>query len=394
MLVRDVYITEELARRPAKAADHLEEKRALQDLAARMVDQPEEMLPRFVDLAMKMTDGVSAGLSLLEPEPAPGVFRWRHVRGILSQFEDATTPRQFSPCGITLDENAPVLSRHPELVYDWIAKANIVVPEVLLVPLFRGEAEPFGTLWIVSDSEGHFDSGHARLATELASFVSIALRMLETTQRLQRALDEQEILAKEMSHRLKNVFALTDGLIRLTARSVSTKGELAETLSGRLHALARAHALVRRNFSNVAIEARSSDLVSLIGMIVEPHQTHASGAPSRFTIDGPAIPCGEHATNAMALAFHELATNAAKYGALASDVGHVEIVCRTDDETLTVTWTEKGGRNIAAAPAAEGFGSQMMKNALIGQFGGTIDREWRGEGLVVTISAPLASLAN
>src|SRR5271154_2581402 len=96
--VSAVYITDELDRRVPKKADFRQEKLALQDLAARMVEHPEQVLPRFVDLAMEMTGGESAALSLYEENPAPGVFRWRYVCGLLAPFEDTTTPRNFSPC--------------------------------------------------------------------------------------------------------------------------------------------------------------------------------------------------------------------------------------------------------------------------------------------------------
>ena len=76
--ITDVFITEELQRRSPKRTDYLQEKLALQEMAAHMADRPAEVLPRFVDLAMGMTGGVSAGLSLYEPEPAPGVFRWQY----------------------------------------------------------------------------------------------------------------------------------------------------------------------------------------------------------------------------------------------------------------------------------------------------------------------------
>ena len=140
-----------------------------------MMDGPAEVLPRFVDLAMNMAEGVSAGLSLYEESSEPKVFRWCYLRGTLATFEGATTPRDFSPCGITLDEMRPILSRHPERYYNWIAEANIVVPEVLLVPLYRGNDEPLGTLWIVSDQIGHFNAGHARSISE-ACLVRTALR--------------------------------------------------------------------------------------------------------------------------------------------------------------------------------------------------------------------------
>jgi PAS domain S-box-containing protein len=201
--IADVFITDELERRVPKKTDYLREKLALQDLALRMANQPEEILPRFVDLALEMTGGVSAGLSLYEPNPAPGIFRWQHLRGTLAPFNGATTPREFSPCGITLDRNSPVLSRHPERVYTWIADANIVVPEVLLVPLYLGGEAPLGTLWIVSGREGHFDSGHARVITELAAFVGIALRMSRGEQRLHHALEEQEKLSRDSEVQFK-----------------------------------------------------------------------------------------------------------------------------------------------------------------------------------------------
>jgi len=392
--VADVFITHELYKRAPKKTDYLQEKLALQDLAARMADQPEEVLPRFVDLAMEIAGGVSAGLSLYEETPAPGVFRWQYLQGALSQYNGATTPRNFSPCGITLDQNAPVLSRHPERAYDWIAAANIIVPEVLLVPLYLGGKIPLGTLWIVADKEGHFDSGHARVMTELASFVGIALRMVRSEQRLQRALDEQEMLAREMSHRVNNLFAMTDGMIRISARGAATKDDLVQTLSGRLHALARAHALVRRGFSEAGSAQYDSDLVELIGTIVRPHEELAGDATHRFSINGPSIRCGEHAMNGIALIFHELTTNAAKYGALNYDEGRVNVNWRQEDGNLVLRWVERGGPPLDAPPAASGFGSTLVQNTVVRQFGGVLDWEWQPPGLTVTITLPVESLSN
>ena len=140
----DVDISGELGRRPVDSADHLKEKEYIQDLALRLGEAPEEVLPRFVEIAMRMAGGVSAGLSIYEPKPAPGVFRWHHLIGDLERFNNATTPRNFSPCGITLDRGSPVLMRHVERVYGWVSDAGIVIPEVLLVPLFIGQGEPKG----------------------------------------------------------------------------------------------------------------------------------------------------------------------------------------------------------------------------------------------------------
>jgi two-component sensor histidine kinase len=387
--IASVFITDELERRPPKKTDYLQEKLALQDLAARMADQPEDVLPRFVDLAMEMTGGVSAGLSLFEENPAPGVFRWQYLRGVLSPFNGATTPRNFSPCGVTLDRNGPVLSMHPERVYSWIAEANITVPEVLLVPLYLGGTAPLGTLWIVSDEKEHFDSGHARAMTELATFVGIALRMVRSGQRLQSALDEQEMLAKEMSHRVKNLFAMIGGMIYLSARTSATKEEMAKMLSGRIIALSNAHALVRRSFAVARPEQNAPDLATLIRAIVEPYDTHAS----RFLIEGPSIRCGEHATNGIALVIHELATNATKYGALTVDKGCVNISWKRDEENLILHWVERGGPDIDAPPTTCGFGSTLAHATIVRGFSGTLRYEWQRTGLDVTITLPIDRLS-
>jgi len=391
--VASVFITDELERRPPKKTDYLQEKLALQDLAARMADRPEEVLPRFVDLAMEMTGGVSSGLSLFEENPSPGVFRWQYLRGVLAPFNGATTPRNFSPCGVTLDRNGPVLSVHPERVYDWIADANITVPEVLLVPLYLGGVAPLGTLWIVSDKTNHFDSGHARAMTELAAFVGIALRMLRSEQRLQSALDEQEMLAKEMSHRVKNLFAMIGGMIHMSARASATKEEMAAMLSGRVMALSNAHALVRRSFAASGSEQKAPDLAALIRAIVQPHDDPSGDGGSRFRVEGPSILFGEHATNGIALVFHELATNAAKYGALTLDEGSVTVTWRLEDEKLTLRWIERGGPDIETPPETTGFGSTLAHATIVRQFGGTLSYEWQRTGLSVTIVLPVDRLA-
>jgi len=383
--IADLYITGELLRRTPKARDPLREKLALQDLANRMAEHPEQILPRFVDLAMEITAGASAGLSLLEPFPEPGVFRWKYLRGLLSPFEGATTPRNFSPCGVTLDQNGPVLSQHPERFYDWISDADIVAPEVLLVPLTIGGDLPLGTLWIVSETEGHFDSGHARAMTELAAFVGVALRMLRTERELQEALIEQETLASEMSHRVKNLFAMTDGLIRISAKNASTKDEFVRSLSGRLHALASAHALVRRNLSEAQPNPRASDLAALIFEVVDPYEHHAGDRLPRFSLEGPVVRCGDNAMNGVALIIHELATNAAKYGALTEDAGEVQVRWRQDGDRLVIRWAEVGGPPIPGAPEKSGFGSTLVRNTARGQFGGSVDYSWEPGGLIVTL---------
>ncbi|SDC07751.1 Two-component sensor histidine kinase, contains HisKA and HATPase domains [Sphingomonas sp. YR710] len=384
----DVFITSTLMSRPPRRADERGERLALQALAARMANNPADVLPHFVDLAMTMTDAIAAGLSLYDEETAPDVFEWRHLRGSLARFEHAQTPRKHSPCGVTLDCNGPTLAAYPERVYEWISDAGIVVPEVLLVPLYIGGA-PLGTLWVVSEEDGHFDSGDARMIGELAGFVGIALRMAQNEARLRQALEQQEIVAKEMSHRLKNIFAMADGMIRISARSAQTPADMAQALSGRLHALANAHSLVRRKVSDIGAASSATDLSELIQAIVKAHDPAEGDVASRFSIKGLPIDCGDHASNGIALVIHELATNAAKYGALSQKDGHVAIRWQADGDRLFLSWVETGGPPIDGAPNQTGFGTTLAERTVRGQFRGTVDREWRTQGLVVTMTLAL-----
>lgn len=384
-----VYITDEMYRRAPKTADYQQENLALQDLARQMLDRPEAVLPRLVDLAIELCDGVAGGLSLYEANPAPGIFRWHYLRGTLASFDGATTPRHFSPCGITLDQNRAVLVQRPERVYTWLVDADVSLAECLLVPLFVGGEEPLGTLWIVSEHEGHFDSVHARLATELATFAGIAVHMVRSGQRLASALEQQEILTREMSHRIKNMFAITGGLIRASAKTATSAEELAETLMGRVDALAAANALVHSGFGDQPAEY-SADLHDVVRKILLPHERSAGG--SRFVIGGVHVSLGDHATNGIALVLHELVTNAAKYGALKHDIGSVTVVWSVSAGRLVLEWSEQGGPAIEGPPRDTGFGTRLAQRTVVGQFGGELTYDWRPEGLRIVISLPSAKL--
>jgi hypothetical protein len=171
----DLFITDALDSRPPAKADYRREGRAIQELAFRMADHPEAVLPQFVEVAMLITGASGAGVSLYEATPTPGVFRWGYLRGALAGFEGLTTPCNVSPCGVALDAKRPVLTRRPGRVYTWIEDAGVEAPEVLIIPLFLDGPEPLGTLWVVAEEEGLFTRDHARVLTELADDVGKAL---------------------------------------------------------------------------------------------------------------------------------------------------------------------------------------------------------------------------
>jgi two-component sensor histidine kinase len=375
--VAQVFTTGELLVRPAPAPDYISEKLALQDLARGMADHPTEVLPRLVALSMETCDADSAGISVLDGD----AFRWTALVGELSAFEGATTPRNFSPCGVCLDQCSPILMERPERAFSWIADANITVPEVLLVPLLRHGTVPVGTLWVVA-REGHkFHSGHARVLSEMAVFTGIALQMIHADLNLKKALEAQEILAKEMSHRVKNMFAVTGAMIKMTARHTGSKEEMTKVLTGRLTALSDAHSLVRRSF-NAGNDLTGVDLAEAIRTVLRPYTTP--------DLNGPIVSLGERSTNSVALVFHELATNAAKYGALKDD-GKVSVAWRVENENVEVVWREAG--KPVHAPDQLGFGSNLVAST-IAAHNGRIDYDWSENGLVIKVQIPLADLSN
>ena len=150
----DLLITDELRHRIAHKADYQREKLAIQDLARKMAEQPDQVLPRLVHLAMELCGGQSAGISLYEAQPpGPGIFRWHHLAGRYANFLGGTTPRDFSPSGVCLDQDHPILMARPERVYAFLSETGVPNYEVLLVPLYAGQPDPLGTLWVISHDE-------------------------------------------------------------------------------------------------------------------------------------------------------------------------------------------------------------------------------------------------
>lgn len=371
--VAEIIITRALLERPSPTPDYLREKLALQDIAAQMADNPEELLPHLVRQAMDICDAASAGISVLDGQ----VFRWIGLAGGLAAFEGGTTPRDFSPCGVCIDKRSAVLMQRPERVYDWIAAANISVPEVLLVPLMARD-EPIGTLWVIADQGQHFNAEHERVMTDLATFTGAALRMVQSEGRLKKTLEDQEMLVREISHRIKNLFAVIEAIITMARRSAQTTDEMADALLGRVRALSDAARLVRPSPGTQSLP-HQVDLAELITTVLRP-----------FTppmLSGPDIQVAEHATNGLALILHELATNAAKYGALSAQGGAVGIGWKIEGEHLDLTWHEAGGPAVAA-PSSKGFGSILLERTLA-SYGGTLEHEWSPGGLRVHIKIPL-----
>ena len=203
------------------------------------------------------------------------------------------------------------------------------------------------------------------------------------------ALEEREVVSQELSHRIKNIFAVVAGLITFTARSKPEIKDVAEELRQRITALGRAHDFVRPH-SEASRPNRHQD--SLLGLLDELFLPYQNGQDARIRISGDTIPIDDRSTTPLALLFHELATNATKYGALSQGDGWVDVAIRSADDQVSIVWTEHDGPPTPATPGVAGFGTQLIELSAIRQLGGTVARDWRPEGLQVTLAIPQAAL--
>jgi PAS domain S-box-containing protein len=216
---------------------------------------------------------------------------------------------------------------------------------------------------------------------------------IDITER-RRSQEQQKLLLGEMNHRVKNLFAVTDGVISLSARSAQTPQELTKKIKGRLNALALAHELILPDLSGPAdANVRPTSLNDLLQKILSPY-TDANEAVEqhRLVLSGPTVAIGARAVTNLALILHEFATNAAKYGALSVPQGGVDITWSERDGMLVLKWHERGGPTLAASPTTDGFGTMLSSHIVRGQFGGNLSYNWNPNGLVVDLSFPVERL--
>jgi PAS domain S-box-containing protein len=204
-----------------------------------------------------------------------------------------------------------------------------------------------------------------------------------------RAHEQQQLLLKEMDHRVKNLFSLAGSVVTLSARSARTPAELANSVIDRLAALARAHALTLSNpFDAARSPERPAQLHALIRTIVAPYEGQTGQGQERITVHGSDASVATNSVTSLALLLHEFATNAAKYGALSTHDGQVRVNCHDDGTTFILTWTERGGPPVENRGGSGGFGSLLTQTAVKGQLNGAITYDWATEGLTIQVSVP------
>ena len=196
-------------------------------------------------------------------------------------------------------------------------------------------------------------------------------------------VESKDLLSRELTHRIKNIFSLVGGLFGLAARERPELKPIIDDLNERLVALAQAHEFIRPGANNHGRR--------LHPFLSELFSAYRAEGEARIRIAGDDVELADHAVTPLALMLHELATNAVKYGALGTEKGWVELAVRRQGGELILDWQERDGPPVRPNQT-EGFGSRLLHVAAERQLKGRVERHWEPAGLEVRISLPCASL--
>jgi PAS domain S-box-containing protein len=222
--------------------------------------------------------------------------------------------------------------------------------------------------WCVGSAAATVDKG--------GRVVRVSGVTIDITERKQ-AEERQNLLAREVDHRAKNALALAQSIVRLT-RGENVKAYV-QSVEGRISALARVHTIL----------SLSSWQGAKIGKLVD-EELAAYAIGDQITWSGSEVQLQPATAQTLALALHELVTNSAKYGALSTLSGRLNLNWQVDDELLTLAWQETGGPRVQE-PTSRGFGTRSVIASIESQLGGRAEFNWLPEGLICRLSVPLAT---
>ena len=346
-------------------------------------DGDEAAFDRAVRLASRMLGTRVSLLSLVDEDRQ--VFKAQ--TGMCEPWASAGgTPLSHSFCQHVVTGQAPLViadARSHPLTQDNAAIEDLGVVSYLGVPVRAPDGEVLGAFCVIGDEPREWTADELAVLSDLGEAIvaQIGLRAaLAESDGLRReaesALVERSVLVEEMAHRTRNLFAIVPALVTLSAETASSPKALAATVRERLAALAKSHELTLDPVS----PSRGLPLGDLAHNVMKPYGASAIG------IDGPALHVTSRTGNALGLILHELATNAAKYGALSASAGTVAISWKDSGENLRLDWVERGGP-ACREPEVTGFGTRLIET-LAGRGGSTVLRDWPPEGLTVRLTFP------
>jgi two-component sensor histidine kinase len=203
------------------------------------------------------------------------------------------------------------------------------------------------------------------------------------------AEEARELLAEELKHRVKNLFAIASSLTSVAARAASTTLEMERDLQRRLQTLSRAQDLIHASANK---DGTATMLGDLFATLLAPYDDQGV-IGDRIRVSLPDVRVGPKAATAVALIIHELATNSCKWGALSAERGMLDVRRKPSGQDVTILWTERGGPAAAAPANPAGFGGTLVRRTVTGQLQGSIQYDWKPDGLQMTLRLSKEKLA-
>lgn len=338
-----------------------------------------------------MSDGATplpSGSSATESAPDPRDW----LSAIIAGSDDAIISKN-------LDGNIQSWNASATRLFGYTPEEVIGRPVTILIPEDRLDEEPKILAAIRQGKRvEHFETKRRRKDGTLID-LSLTISPIRNSQGIivgaskiarditerRKAQEAQTLLLGEMRHRIKNLFALTAGIVALGERSTADKREVLQTMRERLVALARANDLTMAEHAGDGFVEREVSLSALLEAVLLPYEGQVvTTANIDRVVKGRAL-------SNIALLLHEMATNAAKYGCLSVPDGRLEVRIEEKGDEVILIWVETGGP-IVTPPQTSGFGSRLLAS-LAKALGATIDRDWEPRGLRVTLKLSRTALA-
>ena len=306
---------------------------------------------------------------------------------------------------ITKDLNGIITSwnKGAERIFGYEANEMIGKPISLLIPPDRPNEEPSILARLRKGQRiEHYETVRRRKDGELIDISLSVSPLADATGKIvgaskiarditekKRAQIHQEMLVREMSHRVKNAFTIVNGIVAMSAKYAKPQN-LVRDIQARLTALARAHDLTRPGLlSPEPKQSQPTTFRALIDSIFAPYlDTNPTEHSKRLTVVGPDLQIQAQSATGLALVLYELATNAVKYGSLSLPTGTVQIILSANNGRFELEWNERDGPKLTETPNHEGFGTNLVRRIVTGQFAGEVIYDWNPDGLVVRLMAP------
>jgi PAS domain S-box-containing protein len=359
----------------------LADMRRLQEISMRLLEEQnvDALHDGIVDAAVALLRSDMGTMQLFDP--MRGKLRLLAARGFAPEFVKAfewVGPETGTSCAAALSAGRRVVITNID-TSDFIVSGSSTDKALRECGIRAAQSTPLvsrsgAVLGMITN---HWRAPHEPKERELLLMDLLARQAADLIERKQNE-EKIALLAREAEHRAKNILAAVQAAVHLT-QSQTAQG-FKEAIEGRIQALANAHTLFAQS------QWQGADLESLVRQELAPYRKDGE---KRAHIHGPHVVLEPSTAQAVAAGLHELATNAAKYGALSTSDGHLEICWSNGGGRMSLRWIESAGLHVQP-PTREGFGTRMLKALIRGQLNGDLHFDWRPEGLACEMTIPLA----